>query len=224
MWNHTWFQGDECDIVIVLFNPPPTISAKKGMFLQRQNIINVAISRARDYLFVMVPDDETENVERLILINKLLRLIEKENHTTQNAYDIEEMLFDRDDFICDNAFSTGHQSVNVYRQPEKRYEIRSEDSAIDVQVHGTVSYAPFEKADEEDRPMALGEILEAILGKSVYHDKYGEGRVTDCEESYLSASFDGEVHKFPFPMCLEGSLSLEDKELNDQIKKYRECN
>lgn len=217
------FQGDECDIVLALFNPPPYITARKGMFLQRQNIVNVAISRARDYLFVLVPDDDTENVEKLILINKLKRLIEKESYSAFNASEIEEYLFDRDDFISENAFSTGHQLVNVYRQPEKRYEIRSEDSAVDVQVHGIVNYIPFEKAEEEDRPMTMEEILEAILGKPVYHEAYGDGRVTDCDEKYLTASFDGNPHKFPFPICLEGSLSLEDKELAAQIAKYRQA-
>lgn len=217
------FQGDECDIVIALFNPPPYISARKGMFLQRQNIVNVAISRARDYLFVLVPDDSTENVEKLVLINKLKRLIEKETYSISNSSEVEEHIFERDDFINDNAFSTGHQLVNVYRQPEKRYEVRSEESAVDIQVHGIVKYYPFEKADEEDRPMRIDEILDAILGKSVYHDTYGDGRVTDCDEKYLTASFDGVAHKFPFPICLEGSLSLEDKELAMQIARYKKA-
>ncbi|MGI6635668.1 MAG: hypothetical protein ACOX7B_10905 [Christensenellales bacterium] len=37
-----------------------------------------------------------------------------------------------------NAFSTSHQSVNVYGLPEKMYEVRTEDSAVDVQIHRTV--------------------------------------------------------------------------------------
>ena len=37
------FQGDECDIIIALFNPPPSISASKEMFLNKLNIINVSI-------------------------------------------------------------------------------------------------------------------------------------------------------------------------------------
>jgi flagellar biosynthesis GTPase FlhF len=147
------FQGDECDIVIALFNPPPHISTNREMFLNRQNIINVAISRAKDYLFVLVPDDDTENVDNLWLINKLKRIIEKDLHSEQNAKDIEELLFDNRDYLEDNVFSTGHQLVNVYGLPEKRYEIRSEDNALDVQVYGTVYYAPFVRADEEDEPL-----------------------------------------------------------------------
>ena len=62
------FQGDECDIVLALFNPPPGISTNRNMFLNKQNIINVAISRAKDYLFVLMPDEETDNVHNLFLI------------------------------------------------------------------------------------------------------------------------------------------------------------
>jgi len=38
-------------------------------------------------------------------------------------------------YLEQNTFSTGHQMVNVYRRPERRYEVRSDDSAIDVQIH-----------------------------------------------------------------------------------------
>lgn len=134
------FQGDECDIVIALFNPPPHISTNKEMFLNRQNIINVAISRARDYLFVLVPDEDTENVQNLWLINKMKKLIQNDIHSEQVASEIEEILFEDNRYIEENAFSTGHQSVNVYGMPERRYEIRSEENAIDIQVHGNSEY------------------------------------------------------------------------------------
>lgn len=39
-------------------------------------------------------------------------------------------------YIEDNLFSISHHVVNVYRKPEKRYEVRSEDNAVDVQIHG----------------------------------------------------------------------------------------
>lgn len=29
---------------------------------------------------------------------------------------------------------SGHQSVNVYGKPERRYEVRTEDDAVDVQL------------------------------------------------------------------------------------------
>lgn len=139
------FQGDECDIIIALFNPPPYISSNREMFLNRQNIVNVAISRARDYLFVLLPDEETKNVENLALINKLTRLIEKDIHKDQNTREMEELMFGNEEYLEENSFSTGHQLVNVYGLPERRYEIRSEENAVDVQVYGETEYQLLEE-------------------------------------------------------------------------------
>jgi hypothetical protein len=130
------FQGDECDIIIALFNPPPSISSSKEMFLNKLNIINVSISRARDYLFVIMPDDTTENVGNLTLIKKVEKLIKKQSCWLEHqSSSIEELVFGNNTFIEDNSFSTSHQLVNVYGKPEKRYEVRSEDNAVDIQIH-----------------------------------------------------------------------------------------
>ncbi len=130
------FQGDECDIIIALFNPPPSISASKEMFLNKLNIINVSISRARDYLFVIMPDDNTENVSNLTLIKKVEKLFKEQScWIEQQSSSIEELIFGNKSYLEDNSFSTSHQLVNVYGKPEKRYEVRSEDNAVDVQIH-----------------------------------------------------------------------------------------
>ena len=130
------FQGDECDIIIALFNPPPKISTHKDMFLNKLNIVNVSISRARDYLIVLMPDDETENVDNLTLIKKVEMLCkEQPYYTEQHSLEIEELIFGSKSYLEDNSFSTSHQLVNVYGKPEKRYEVRSEDNAVDVQIH-----------------------------------------------------------------------------------------
>ena len=42
----------------------------------------------------------------------------------------------KENYLEENTFSTGHQVVNVYSKPEHYYEVRSDDSAIDVQIHG----------------------------------------------------------------------------------------
>ena len=68
------FQGDECDIIFSIFNTPPTISDSKETFLNKRNIINVAISRARDYLFIVMPDDHTENIANLRLVKQVEKL------------------------------------------------------------------------------------------------------------------------------------------------------
>ena len=132
------FQGDECDAIITVFNPPPSISNSKGMFLNKTNIVNVAVSRARDYLFVIMPDDNTENIANLRLVKYLELLMKRsKNVSTFDANEIERVMFGSSDYLENNSFSTSHQNVNVYGLPEKRYEIRSEDSAIDIQVHHT---------------------------------------------------------------------------------------
>ena len=136
---HT-FQGDECDILIAVFNTPPNISSSPEMSLNRQNIINVAISRARDYLFIVMPDDNTDKIENLKWIkgeNGIEKLFATDtlNSGEFSAQDIETLIFGEKNYIEENSFATGHQNVNVYARPERKYEIRSEDSAIDIQIH-----------------------------------------------------------------------------------------
>jgi len=130
------FQGDECDIIIALFNPPPKISTHKDMFLNKLNIVNVSISRARDYLIILMPDDETENVDNLTLIKKVEWLCKEQPAWCEHLSPfLEDIIFGSKTYLEDNSFSTSHQLVNVYGKPEKRYEVRSEDNAIDVQIH-----------------------------------------------------------------------------------------
>ena len=130
------FQGDECDIVIALFNPPPSISSSKEMFLNKLNIINVSISRARDYLFVIMPNDDTENVGNLTLIKKVEKLFKAQPDWIEyQSPSVEELMLGSKNYLEENSFSTSHQLVNVYGKPEKRYEVRSEDNAVDVQIH-----------------------------------------------------------------------------------------
>lgn len=216
------FQGDECDIVIALFNPPPSISTSKDMFLNRQNIINVAISRAKDYLFVLMPDADTENVQNLFLINKLRRIIEKDFYIERSTNELEFLLFNNSSYLEENAFSTGHQLVNVYGLPEKRYEIRSEETAVDVQVHGEVYYAPFAQADEEDRPITLEELSHAVINESVEHGKYGIGVVKACDDKIIDVEFESGNHKFSFPYCFNGFIKAENIELQKKIERLIE--
>ncbi len=130
------FQGDECDIIIAVLNPPPTISSSPQMFLNKQNILNVAISRARDYLFIIMPDAETEGIQNLRKVARLEQLVKSGGafgEYVSNA--IEKVIWGNANYLEENTFSTGHQMVNVYREPERYYEVRSDDSAIDVQIY-----------------------------------------------------------------------------------------
>lgn len=132
------FQGDECNLVLCLFNPPPTITKSPNAFLNKKNILNVAISRAKDYLILLMPSDNTEGVENLYQIQRMKGIIQYYLAGVCQKWtsaEIEEIIFGTPDFLYENTFATTHQSVNVYTQPEKKYEIRIEDTAIDVQVN-----------------------------------------------------------------------------------------
>ena len=83
-----------------------------------------------------MPDDETENVENLMQVKKVERLIkEKDSWKEMQTHELEEQIFGDADYLEKNVFSTSHQSVNVYGLPEKKYEVRTEEEAVDIQVH-----------------------------------------------------------------------------------------
>jgi hypothetical protein len=130
------FQGDECDAIIAVFNPPPNISANPQMFLNRQNILNVAISRARDYLFIIMPDERTENIQNLPKLSLIERLVKERTgaFSESAAHRLEEIILGSRSYLEDNTFSTGHQMVNVYKRAERHYEVRCDESAVDVQI------------------------------------------------------------------------------------------
>lgn len=130
------FQGDECNMIFAVFNTPPSISRSPEMFLNNRNIINVSISRARDYLFIVMPDDKTENVSNLYCVKKVERLLKASGCCLETLTpDLEQLMFGDSNFLENNAFSTSHQNVNVYGQPEKTYEVRTEENAVDIQIH-----------------------------------------------------------------------------------------
>lgn len=157
------FQGDECDIIIAVYNPPPAISKSSQMFLNKRNIINVSVSRARDYMIVIMPDDDTENVDNLKLIKRVEKLFKASCcYKEYGSHEIEETMFGNPNYLEDNSFSTSHQSVNVYGLPEKYYEIRSEDTAVDVQIHKNANGA---------------EPIKKKSNKYVYDKDYGKGEV-----------------------------------------------
>ena len=214
------FQGDECDIVIALFNPPPKITTNEQMFLNRRNIINVAISRAKDYLFVLMPDDDTENLHNLYLLNNMKSIIQRSYYKQYTSKELEKLLFGVETYLEDNSFATGHQLVNVYGEPQKRYEIRSEENAIDVQVHGTSEYLPFWSAERENCCPTENEIRDMLISQKVFHSKFGNGSIDGFENAYLVADFADGKHKFLFPDCFKTHLFLLDEEVKQTVKLY----
>lgn len=169
------FQGDECDMIIAVFNPPPSISSSREMFLNKQNIINVSISRARDYLVMLMPDDSTENVDNLLLIKQVESLfISSGKARIYNSHDLEKTILGSSTFLEDNAFSTSHQMVNVYGLPEKKYEIRSEDTAVDIQIHNGIMPVVIPAMQVASEVPASEEW---VMSK-----RYGKGRIIERRE------------------------------------------
>lgn len=140
------FQGDECEMIIALLNPPQGMGRREGSFINDKKVLNVAISRARDYLVLAIPDANTRNVQYLrgpLSIYKLMKQTPGVFAEFQTP-DLEECVWGDKDYIEKNTFSTGHQNVNVYETPAKRFEVRSEETAIDIH------FRPDRLADKQD--------------------------------------------------------------------------
>ena len=126
------FQGDECDIMFIILNPPSNVTS--GTHINNINILNVAMSRARDYIFFIVPDKHIDGFDKR---EELWRLVEEKDKTTQNCSKLEEIIFGSSNFIYDNTNVTPHLPVNVYYDTHALYEVRVDESTLDIQINDT---------------------------------------------------------------------------------------
>lgn len=139
------FQGDEYDIVFCVFSPSSySISSKdhhlgKKNFLHKKNILNVAISRAKDYLFILIPDDSTEQISNFVYWNEMKQILSsdkiKDYYQNFSDEEIEKFIFNDKKHIERNSFRTEHQTVNIYSKPFTKYFVTSDDNAIDIQIN-----------------------------------------------------------------------------------------
>jgi len=114
-------------------NPPAYIGS--GSHINNQNIINIAMSRASDYLFILSPMVESKN---LVGRDTICTIAEKLDCSISNASDIEAAMSDGNrNFIEENTIITGHNPVNVYSDEEEMrlYEVRISDTAIDIKIN-----------------------------------------------------------------------------------------
>lgn len=123
------FQGDECDIMIVVLNPPMNVGLNSHV--NNQNIINVAISRAKDYIFFLVPDNRTPGFPTREVLGK----ISGDEKSILFCNKIEKMLFGQEDYIEKHTNVTCHMPVNVYYESSSLYEVRKDDTAVDIQIN-----------------------------------------------------------------------------------------
>ena len=138
------FQGDQRNMVFALFNPPKGMASKRQdaftMLVNDDHLVNVAISRAQDYLCVMVPDSSSYGRENLKDINRVADVINSKDFPYKDwcgqidCSSIEELLFGDKDFLKKHSFVTSHQMANVYTPTNYEYEIRVDDNAIDIQI------------------------------------------------------------------------------------------
>ena len=127
------FQGDECDIIITLLNSSNKLSTKQ--FINNFNILNVAISRAKQYLVIIAPEKSIKGYSELNYLTNIDKLIdESKDHKEYKSEQIEYILFNNERYISSNSYVTTHKKVNLYDKSEYKYEIRCNDEAIDIHI------------------------------------------------------------------------------------------
>lgn len=135
------FQGGESDLVCAVFNPS-SIDSSYSRFLKKEFIINVAISRARDYLFIFIPDQDNYGFTNLRLFhqrfhNSLLDIIQQlpsDSVADLDAGQIEKAIMGSVDYFQQNSFTNLHQDVNIYSDLFKNYIVKVNGSAIDIHI------------------------------------------------------------------------------------------
>ena len=127
------FQGDECDIIINLMNSSYKVTHRH--FINNHNILNVGISRAKQYLINIIPDKDTVGYEQLNNLNKINDLIyDTKKFKEYNTEEIESLIFNQKDFIEKNTYVTTHNKVNLYDKAEHYYEVRCTEESIDIHI------------------------------------------------------------------------------------------
>ena len=131
------FQGDQCDIIVAVINPPASglKRAADMTFVNNQNILNVAISRASDYLYILIPEKDYENFDSLYEIKKIGRKMTSLKCSFTTSDEIEKIMFGESQFIENNTYVTSHKMTNVFNTPFTKYEIRIDENAIDIQIN-----------------------------------------------------------------------------------------
>lgn len=125
------FQGDECDIMFIVLNPPANCTP--GSHVNNENIINVAISRARDYIFFILPNGQQPG---FFMKNRIGSVIPFTERSVMKCRDVERVMFHgNENFIYENTHVTCHMPVNVYCEENALYEVRMSDEALDIKIN-----------------------------------------------------------------------------------------
>ncbi len=125
------FQGGQCDIMFVVMNP--AMSNSKMAFVNTDYILNVAISRARDYLFFLAPEGEKDALPIMLRLHDVIKRLGLK-YVEYKCADTEQILFGDSEWINHNTIVTGHNNVNTYSDMKSLFEIRQSDEAIDIRM------------------------------------------------------------------------------------------
>ena len=127
------FQGDERDTIVFIVNPNNyRYTGHPKALIAKDYIYNVAISRARDRLLILSPIKDYSNpkIENLQRIDKIFS---GRKEIIESSL-IEQSLFGKKNFIVNNSYVTGHDSVNVYGIVDIGYFIKKNSNSVDVQI------------------------------------------------------------------------------------------
>ena len=125
------FQGDECDIMFIVLNPPPVCT--NGAHVNKENIINVAMSRARDYIFFIIPNGQQKG---FFMKNRIGECVSFIDRSLLKSKDVEKAMFQgNENYIYENTHVTCHMPVNVYCEENALYEVRMSDEALDIKIN-----------------------------------------------------------------------------------------
>ena len=127
------FQGDECDIMFIILNPPSNTTS--GSHVNDLNIVNVAMSRARDYIFFIIPDSQIPGFHTR---ERLGNLVDNKDKSIQYCPNIEKAIFGNSQYIYDNTNVTPHLPVNVYYDTQSLYEVRIDETTLDIQINDEI--------------------------------------------------------------------------------------
>lgn len=205
------FQGDQCDIVFAVFNPPTGIRvAADRIMLNNRNVLNVAISRASDYLFVLLPHPDSYGYSNLIEINKLAAIVKKyvKFNAVINSDEVEKYIFGNRNYIESNTFVTNHQVANVYTKAACLYEVRIDDNAVDIQI-GNDSNFQNQSFPENENHYSLNE------------DEQVEGK-NDNEKNQLPVKSGDVEDSISSNICDYESYEGEDDEIEDAIDQSKQ--
>lgn len=176
------FQGDECNIIFALFNPPKGMASNRQdsftMLLNDDHLVNVAISRAKDYLCIMQPSLNSVGRENLKDINRVAEILlsrsyKKEYTTGQiDCEQIEQLIFGKKGYLKSKSYITSHQMANVYTPTGYVYDIRVDESAIDIQIGSEqpqtvtspkVNIPDHEPVEKADAPIVETEQVDIVV-------------------------------------------------------------